>query len=255
MKVYQKRIKEYKELIQKEYVRDAAVRRAVERCGDLMAAKEDNTRISYFEFLYGQSRFIKKRWWGLQGLVLLLLWLLLKDSDSAGDMGRIMGILATVFVDMVIPEIWKNQKYSAMEIEGAAFYSLRQICAARILMFAVVDMMMVTVFFAVSVYTVQISAYRMIVDFLIPFNVSGCICFGMLYNRREEMEYVALLMSGIWMVIWTAVVMRDEIYQSIAKPVWAGLLLLSLGYFICCIKKSQNSCENGWEEYIDGIRA
>lgn len=253
MKVYRKRIKDYKELIQKKYVRDAAVQKVIDRCGDLMI-DEENSRISYFEFLYGQSRFIQKRWWGLQALVLLLLWLLLKDSDNVSDMGRMMGILATVFAVLIIPEIWKNRRYSAMEIEGAAYYSLRQICAARILLFAVADMVMVTVFFVVSFYTIQISAYRMITDFLIPFNVSGCICFRLLYSRRGEMEYVALLVSGVWMGIWTAIVMNDEIYQSVVEPVWLGLLLLSFGYLVFCVKKSQRNCENSWEELIDGIR-
>lgn len=252
MKTYRKKIKDYKKLIQKQYVRDSAVQKAIDCCSDLI--QEDNSRLSYFEFLYEQSRFIKKRWWGLQVLVLFLLWFLLKDSDDAGDMGRMMGILATVFVVLIIPEIWKNQKYSALEIEGSVFYSLRQICAARILLFAIADIVMVTVFFAVSFYTIQISAYRMITDFLIPCNVSGCICFRMLYSRRGEMEYVALLVSGVWMGIWTAIVMHDEIYQSIVEPVWLGLLLLSFGYFIFCVKKSQKNCENGWEEFIDGIR-
>ena len=171
MKAYRKRIKAYRELIQKEYVRDAAVRKTVESC-DALLIREENCRVSYFEFLYDQSRFLKKRWWGLQALVLLLLWLLLMDNGNSGDMGRVTGILATVFVVLIIPEVWKNQRYSVMEIEGAAFYSLRQICTARILLFAVVDIVMVTVFFAVSFYTVQIAAYRMITDFLVPFNIT-----------------------------------------------------------------------------------
>lgn len=69
------------------------------------------------------------------------------------------------------------------------------------------------------------------------------------------MEYVALLVSGVWMGIWTAIVMHDEIYQSVVEPVWLGLLLLSFGYFAFCVKKSQWNYENGWEALIDGIRA
>lgn len=57
------------------------------------------------------------------------------------------------------------------------------------------------------------------------------------------------------MVIWAAVVVRDEIYQSIAESAWIGILLLSFGFLAFCIKQSQKTCENGWEEYIDGIRA
>lgn len=253
MKAYRKKIRDYKELIQKEYVRDNAIQEVMECCSDLIEREEDS-RISYFEFLYEQFWFIKKRWWGLQALALLLLWLLLKDSDSAGDMGRMMGIMATVFAVLIIPEIWRNRRYSAVEVEGAAYYSLRQICAARILLFAVVDIGMVSAFFAVSLATVQISAYRMITDFLVPFNVSACICFRLLYSRKGEMEYVALLVSGIWMGLWTAIVMHDEIYQSIVEPVWLGLLLLSFGYFVFCVKRSQSCYENGWEEWKDGIR-
>ena len=252
MKANRKRIKAYRELIQKEYVRDAAVRKTVESC-DALLIREENCRVSYFEFLYDQSRFLKKRWWGLQALVLLLLWLLLMDNGNSGDMGRVTGILATVFVVLIIPEVWKNQRYSVMEIEGAAFYSLRQICTARILLFAVVDIVMVTVFFAVSFYTVQIAAYRMITDFLVPFNITGCICFKLLSGRKGEAEYVALLVSGVWIVIWTAVVLRDEIYRSIVEPVWLGLLLLSFGFFVFCVIRSQRNCGNGWEEFTDGI--
>jgi len=48
MKAYRKRIKAYRELIQKEYVRDAAVRKTVESC-DALLIREENCRVSYFE--------------------------------------------------------------------------------------------------------------------------------------------------------------------------------------------------------------
>ena len=58
MKAYRKRIKAYRELIQKEYLRDAAVHKTVESC-DALLIREENCRVSYFEFLYDQSRFLK----------------------------------------------------------------------------------------------------------------------------------------------------------------------------------------------------
>ena len=75
-------------------------------------------------------------------------------------------------------------------------------------------------------------------------------CFDLLTG---EAEYVALLVSGVWIVIWTAVVLRDEIYRSIVEPVWLGLLLLSFGFFVFCVIRSQRNCGNGWEEFTDGI--
>ena len=76
MKQYQRKIKEYKSLIQKEYIQETAVCTVMERCSDIVS-RQDNRRASYFEFLFEQFKFIKKRWWALQGGILFLLWILL----------------------------------------------------------------------------------------------------------------------------------------------------------------------------------
>ena len=66
MKQYQRKIKEYKSLIQKEYIQETAVCTVMERCSDIVS-RQDNRRASYFEFLFEQFKFIKKRWWALHG--------------------------------------------------------------------------------------------------------------------------------------------------------------------------------------------
>lgn len=252
MKPYKKRIKEYKDFIQEQYTRESSVQNVIEQCEAVV--EQGNMKTSYYEFLYGQSKFIKKSWWILQGCVLILLWFLLKDSSGAGDMERRLGSLATVFAILIIPEIWKNRRFSAIEIEKTSFYSLRHICAARTLLFAIVDLIMVTTFFVITFNTIQISAYRMIINFLIPFNVSACICFRLLYSKWSEMEYVAVIVSVAWIVIWSVIVTRDSIYHRIAEPIWIGLLLLSFGYLIFCIRKSQCSWEIAWRDSANGIK-
>ena len=92
MKQYQRKIEEYKSLIQKEYIRETAVHTVKERCSDIMN-RQDNRRASYFEFLFEQFKFIKKRWWVLQGGILILLWILLVDSDGGAiTEGRLGGL-------------------------------------------------------------------------------------------------------------------------------------------------------------------
>ena len=157
-----------------------------------------------------------------------------------------------MFSIMIIPEIWKNRSFSAVEIEKTAFYSLRRICAARILLFSVVDLLMTTFFFGVSVYTLQISAYRLIIDFLVPFNVSCCICFRLLYSRWNDMEYIAVFLSIACILIWTLIVSTDSIYQRISMPIWGSLLIISFGYLIFCVHKSQCICEINWEVKSSG---
>ena len=222
MKQYQRKIKEYKSLIQKEYIQETAVCTVMERCSDIVS-RQDNRRASYLEFLFEQFKFIKKRWWALQGGILFLLWILLADSDGGANTERTL-----------------------------AFYSLRQICAARTLLFAAVDLVMITAFFSISVYTLQISAYRIIIDFLVPLNVSCCICFRLLYSKWNDMEHIAVFLSISCILIWTLIVSTDSIYQKISVPIWVGLLIISFGYLIFCVHKSQCNCEINWEVKSSG---
>lgn len=229
MKQYEKKIESYQTLIQKGYVRESAVRNVMKQCAGIMS-RQDDRRAPYFGFLHEQFKFIRKRWWALQGGSLLLLWMLLADYGEGANADRVLGALSVI----------------------SSYYSLRQICSARILMFAAVDLTMITIFFAVSFSTLQISAYRIVIDFLVPFNISCCICFRLLYSKWRELEYIAVFLSTACIFAWSLIVSSDFIYERISMPVWIGLLLLSFVYLIYCIWKSQCNCEINWEGKANG---
>lgn len=229
MKQYEKKIESYQTLIQKGYVRESVVRNVMKQCAGIMS-RQDDRRASYFGFLHEQFKFIRKRWWALQGGSLLLLWMLLADYGEGANADRVLGALSVI----------------------SSYYSLRQICSARILMFAAVDLTMITIFFAVSFSTLQISAYRIVIDFLVPFNISCCICFRLLYSKWQELEYIAVFLSTACIFAWSMIVSTDFIYERISMPVWIGLLLLSFVYLIYCIWKSQCNCEINWEGKANG---
>lgn len=229
MKQYEKKIESYQTLIQKGYVRESVVRNVMKQCAGIMS-RQDDRRASYFGFLHEQFKFIRKRWWALQGGSLLLLWMLLADYGEGANADRVLGALSVI----------------------SSYYSLRQICSARILMFAAVDLTMITIFFAVSFSTLQISAYRIVIDFLVPFNISCCICFRLLYSKWQELEYIAVFLSTACIFAWSMIVSTDFIYERISMSVWIGLLLLSFIYLIYCIWKSQCNCEINWEGKANG---
>ena len=229
MKQYEKKIESYQTLIQKGYVRESAVRNVMKQCAGIMS-RQDDRRAPYFGFLHEQFKFIRKRWWALQGGSLLLLWMLLADYGEGANADRVLGALSVI----------------------SSYYSLRQICSARILMFAAVDLTMITIFFAVSFSTLQISAYRIVIDFLVPFNISCCICFRLLYSKWRELEYIAVFLSTACIFAWSLIVSSDFIYERISMTVWIGLLLLSFVYLIYCIWKSQCNCEINWEGKANG---
>ena len=251
MKKYQRKIDEYKDLIKKKYIRESAVLEVMEQCSNIIC-QQDNKMSSYFEFLLDQFKFIKKKWWVLQGGVLFLLWIILENMDTGDNTARVMGAISVIFSILIVPEIWKSRIFSVVEIEKTAFYSLRQICSARTLLFAAVDLVMLTIFLGVSACTLQIPLYRIIIDFLIPFNVSCCICFRLLYSKWNDMEYIAVFLSTVCIFIWSLIVSSDFIYQKISIPVWGVLLTISFVYLVYCIHKSNYNCEICWKEKANG---
>ena len=258
MRNYKQQIQEYKNVIEETYVRPEAEDRTIKACQNILTETVllgQAHKTTYFEFLYEQAKFIKKRWWILQGGVLLFLWFWLSNYTSdIKDMTRIMGIFATIFVVLVIPEIWKNKRNGAVEIEQASYYTLRQICAARMLMFGTVDLLIVMGFFVIAYQTTILSLNDLVINFLLPVNVSCCICFRLLYSRWEKSEYIAVLSCLIWVGVWMMIVTNDAIYQKIVTPVWVALLLLTFAYFVFCMQKSLTFDEKTLEDYIYGIR-
>ena len=245
MELYEKKIQRYQRLVKEQCVREDAVRMTVQRSKDALESAE-NGLLTYAEFLYQLLHFIRKRWWAYQSMVLVLLWLLLKDADGIYAQ-RTMGAGAAIFVILLVPELWKNRRTASMEIEGAAYYSLRQIYSARMLLFAMADLLMLTGFWLTASWTVQLTVETFLINFVLPFTVSCCVCFRLLGSRRADSEYAVVVICGSWAVVWMMILGQDRIYENIAEPVWAGLLICSLVYLGWCVRKAQKDCEAIWE--------
>lgn len=204
-------------------------------------------KASYFDFLYSQSLCIGRRWWLLQFALLAALYIFMSVSESSFEMRRIMGVAAPFFVIMIIPEMWKNRYSVSMEIEGAAYYSLRDIYAARMLLFAFADGLLLAVFSAAAVAVCDVSIYHIIVEFFLPMMVTCCICFRTLYSRFNASEYLALFFSVLWTGIWVAVIIDGDVYEMISAPVWICLCIIAVLYLVYVIGKVVKRCDSYWE--------
>lgn len=143
---------------------------------------------------------------------------------------RGMGIFAPVFVILLIPEFWKNRSSDSEEVEGAAFYSLRQIYSARMLLFGMADFFLLSLFCGAVSATVQLTAEEMLIQFFLPLNVTCCICFSVLCCRRYGSEYMAVALSLLWIAVWILIVLNEAVYTIVARPVWWFMLLVSFSY-------------------------
>ncbi len=196
--------------------------------------------LTRFEFLMEQSRYIRKRWWILQALLLAALGWMLIRAGSGFYAARSMGIAGSAFTVLILPELWKNRSCGATEVEGAAYYSLRQIYAARLTLFAMADLLLLTAFGGVAVTAGGIPVTDLTVQFLLPFNVTCCICFQTLYSRRMQSEIFSVFLCGCWIAVWVEIVL-GRLYERITFPVWYGLLALSAAYLLFCVARGQRN--------------
>ncbi|GFI61128.1 hypothetical protein IMSAG049_00281 [Clostridiales bacterium] len=203
--------------------------------------------LSKAEFLYEQSKYIHKRWWVIQGILLIGIWSLLLYEQSSPYTERCLGIAAPLFVVLIIPELWKNRYSNSMEIECTSYYSLRQVYAARLSLFAFTDILLLSIFFAMVAQISKISVLELIIQFLIPFNVACCICFNTLYSKKAVSEILSIVMCMLLSCIWFFVVINERVYEIISVPMWVVLLAVSIFYMLYCIKNGQKKCEEIWE--------
>ena len=192
--------------------------------------------VSPKEFLFLQGKLIQKRWWLLQGLLLAIVCLFLQQVEADYLIRRALGLAGPLFVILILPELWKNRNFDAMEVESTTFYTIRSIYAARLTLFAVVDLLLLSVFFAVASMVARISLWEMLIQFILPFNVTCCICFRTLYAKRIRSEALAMLLCILWTGVWAMLIMSNAVYSMISVPIWIAALaasVLGICYTLC----------------------
>ena len=90
------------------------IRLTVKKSLEAFYAAEEKKTLSYHEFLWTQLNVIEKKWWLFQFLLLFCLWFILKNADDDFYIQRSLGVIASLFVILVIPEFWKNCSNKSM---------------------------------------------------------------------------------------------------------------------------------------------
>ena len=188
---------------------------------------ERGRSVSRLEFLYQQSRYVKKTWWLLQGCLLMLVCLLLHQSGTDYEIRRCLGLAGPLLAVLVLPELWKNRSANAIEVECTTVYTLRSIYAARLTLFAGVDLVLLSLFFAAARVLTRVTVWEMLTQFLLPFNVTCVICLCTLSSRRIRSRSLSMTLCLLWAALWLLAVENELIYNAISAPVWAAALVMS----------------------------
>lgn len=185
--------------------------------------------------------------------VLAGLWMLLPLAESEAYICRTLGIGGTLFMIMMIPELWKNRTNQCMEVETAAYYDLRRVYAARMLLFGGADILLITAFGSAAVVSLQISLEELLIQFLFPVTVTACICFGALGSRHLLSEASAVGVCILWSALWWCVLMNERVYALLTVPVWGTLLAGAAVFLIFVVCRAIRQCGSIWEVSPDGI--
>jgi hypothetical protein len=245
----EKELKDYCESI-KIIPNEQKVTETIRKSMEAYYLAEQERFLTYWEFLWAQLRLIQKRWWLFQLLLLILVWAVLPTIKTEQLVQRILGVVASLFIILIIPELWKNKTYQSMEIEAASYYSLRQIYSARMLLFGIVDIVLISVFCWLSFFMLNVTLLQILIQFILPMTVTAGICFGMLCSKHPFNEAVAIMMCIGWSSVWLFIVLNERIYAAIAYPVWIIFLGIALLFTVFIIYRTLYCYNDYWEENL-----
>lgn len=250
---FEDKLKSYKKTAQIQ-AREDAIQRTVKMSKATFYASEQDKVMSYHEFLWTQLKVIQKRWWILQFLILLILWVALSSIQDEIYIKRSMGVVASLFVILIIPELWKNRSCGCMEIEAASYYSLKQVYAARMLLFGIADISLITLFLGTASAGLHFELSELVIQFLFPLCVTASICFGILCSKYVFSEAVGIILCIIWSTIWLFVILNENIYTMITIPIWCTLLGLAIFFLVFSVYHILRNCNKYLEVSFNEIR-
>lgn len=247
------KIKKYRENIQVE-ASEEKIQETIFKSKNAFFMAEQERMLFYHDFLRTQLRVIQKRWWVLQFMILVALWIALSSIHDEIYLKRSMGVVATLFVILIIPELWKNRSCECMEIEAASYYSLKQVYATRMLLFGFTDIFFITVFLGVASAGLHYELLELVVQFLFPLCVTACICFGILCSKHAFSETVAIVLCVIWSAVWLFIVLNENVYIMVTVPIWSALMGVTILFIVFAIYRILKNCNQYLEVSLGEIR-
>lgn len=227
--------------------REDHIRATIQASRASFVRAESEMPLSRTVFLRTQLALIRKRWWLAQALLLALMALTLPNLAELQLVARSLGVAASLFVILVIPEIARNSTANAMEVEGTTHYTLRHIYAARTLCFGGVDLLILTGFCCTLSWTMQLSLITLITQFLLPLVVTAILCFGVLSSQRGASQRIAICTCLFWGGLWWLLLLNERLYAAISTPVWLGLFAISLVFLCFTIRHWIATSTKQWE--------
>ncbi len=104
-----------KQCTKREY--DKEISQIVKKAGNVLYEQAEKNMLSYHQFLNIQLKQIQKRWWVLQAFLLIMICFWIHSDRDGYYANRSLGIAGAMFIIFLVPELWKNEKISALRLK------------------------------------------------------------------------------------------------------------------------------------------
>lgn len=190
-------------------------------------------------FIFGQMRFISKGTWAVKAVVFLGMFFVLYGIRPEGGKGaeQMAGVAASLLVLTAMPEIWKNIRYQAVDVESCTRFGLKKAYLARFLLLGMTDLCMTTVFVLCTNRWLSLPFYRIAVWLLVPYNSMLMVCLSVMAFWKRGSEAVAEAAGALWMAVVFWLTGYFDIYEKVQLFLWGILLVLSYVYLLFVIGK------------------
>ncbi len=218
----------------------------IEKSKEIYFRQEQNRLLTYWEFLWSQFTYTRKRWWAFQSALLLFAWQMIPSMEHEFYRVRCISVVGCLFVVLIIPELWRNKESDSTQVEAACLYSLRQVYSARITLFGIVDVALLTLF-SIALGSMGFRLTEVISQLLLPATVTACICFSLLCRKQNVRENFSLAVCLSWCGVWWLMLMNERLYRQILPAVWMGLFALALIFLALTVRRTVRTTNQYWE--------
>ena len=216
-----------------------------------IAKKAERKRMSFWQFLITQVRFIGWKIWMMQLMVLGIVYACMTGffkkyyTEHPEDLPRLLMVLAIIVLMTAIPFLYRSIRYRMQEIESVTYVSSVRLMMSRLFIIAVGDSVILASMYVMAISNSIIPKMLLFLCLSIPFFAACNGCLYMVGHLKSEYFLhgsigLCLAMIGLFLYkgVWLELLFQNGIY---------GLLLCVL-LILLCIYQIWNMQESSYTE-------
>lgn len=209
--------------------------------------KAKRRRLSFWEFLKTQIRFIGWKIWTMQTIILGMIYLCMTEffikypMEDQGYLIKLLMVLAIVVLMTAIPFLYRSIRYRMQEVEAATYVSSVRFLMARLIIIAIGDGVLLGSIYIMAIANAVMPKMIIFLCLSVPFLIACNGCLFMVAHLKPKhflQGSIGLCMAMIEVFLHKGLWMEKLFQNGINGLLINGLLMLLCIYQIWKIKDS-----------------